>query len=96
MNNLVRITEPVIAININQTYRFGLSTADLYDFTRGIWSLSRERAENAKYAYSVFQGVIKEVYEFVGKIASEIIREKYVGKMMPKMHRQNPIKYYNC
>ena len=123
MNRLEHITEAVIAININQTYRFGLSTTDLYDFTRGIWRLNKARAENAKYAFSVYQGEIKEVYEiknwydagsteyrtrqfgfdetkdryeFVGQIASESVREKYVGKIMPKAHRQNPINYYNC
>ena len=37
-----------------------------------------------------------EMVEFVGKIASENIREKYVGKQMPELHGQNPIRYYNC
>ena len=58
----VEILDRVVAININQTYRAGLSAEELYDVTRGIWRLDRDRAENAKYAFAVYQGEIKEVY----------------------------------
>ena len=57
------INEPVIAININQTYRRGISAGELYDCTRGIWRLDRDRAERAQFAFAVYQGIIKEVYE---------------------------------
>jgi hypothetical protein len=117
------ISEPVIAININQTFRPGMSTEDLYDFTRGIWRLSLETAERAKYAFSVYGGVVKEVFEidqwhpagttsymnqrfidpilknrfeFVGHVASAGIRDKYIEKMLPQRHGQNPIRYFNC
>ena len=59
----VRIAEPVIAINLNQTYKQGINADDLYDCTRGIWRLSREHAEKAHYAFAVYQSVIREVYE---------------------------------
>jgi len=59
----VTIDDRVVAININRTYRQGISADDLYDCTRGIWRLSRERAEKAQYAFAVYQGVIREVYE---------------------------------
>jgi hypothetical protein len=118
-----KIDESVIAININQTYRDGISTGELYDSTRGIWRIDKDRAEKARFAFAVYQGVIKEVYEinqwhpegsteykyreapstpaknrfeFVGKAATEDIRDKYVGKQMPEPHGQNPIRYYNC
>lgn len=123
MKKMNKIEEPVVAININQTFRDGLSVKDLYDFTRGIWRLSKERAEDAQFAFSVYKGVIKEVYEiknwlpagstsyncrkfkledkknryeFVGNVASNDIRDKYIGNMMPELHSQNPIRYYNC
>lgn len=35
-------------------------------------------------------------YEFVGKVAPEHIRKKYVGKRMPVAQAQNPIRYFNC
>jgi uncharacterized protein len=34
--------------------------------------------------------------DFVGRVASEEVREKYVGKIMPVRHGQNPILYFNC
>ena len=121
--SIARIDEPVVAININKTYRDGISAGELYDCTRGIWRLDRERAENAQFAFAVYQGFVKEVYEinqwhrelsteyknrqpkhtklknrfeFVGKVAQDNIRDKYVGKQISKRHRGNPILYYNC
>jgi serine/threonine protein kinase len=130
--DVARIDEPVIAININQQYPQSKTAEELYHATRGIWRLSRARAERARYAFAIYQGVIKEVYtihrwmpatketteywdkrsasqgkyfpsevnegrsEFVGEIAPEAIRQKYVGRMLPKRHSQNPILYFNC
>lgn len=127
-----RIDEPVIAININQQYPKSKTAEELYHATRGIWRLSRRRAERARYAFAVYQGVIKEVYaihrwmpattetteywdrrsasqgkyfpsevnegrsEFVGELASEAIRQKYLDRRLPKRHSQNPILYFNC
>ena|SRR2546425_3737141 len=61
--NQIHIDDSVIAININRTYSYGISAEDLYDNTRGIWRLSKQRAEKAQYAFAVYQGIIKEVYE---------------------------------
>src|SRR5215212_2726462 len=61
--SIARIDDTVVAININQTYRQGISVGDLYDCTRGIWRLSRTRAGGAQYAFAVYQSEIKEVYE---------------------------------
>lgn len=120
---LTQISDPVIAININQTFRPGMNAQDKYDFTRGIWRIDAKRAEKAHYAFTVYQGVVKEVYEihewhpagtteylnqrnidpalsnrfeFVGKVAVNNIRDKYLGKALPEKHGQNPIRYYNC
>lgn len=56
------ITERVILIRINQLYRSGMDTDSLYDATRGVWVIGPRR-EFAKYAFSVFKGIVKEVYE---------------------------------
>ena len=126
------IEEPVVAININRQYPRAKNNAeDLYQATRSMWRLNRERAERARYAFAVYQGEIKEVYEierwmpasedtrrywrerenlqgddfrethdgrseFIGKLAPDAIRERYVGKRMPVRHSQNPIRYFNC
>jgi len=122
-NESIVIKDRVVAININKTYREGMSDDELYEYTRGIWRLDRDRAENAKYAFAVYQGEIKGVFEikyweragttkyefrefpdedkrnrfeFVGEVADDRIREKYINKTMPESHSQNPIKYYKC
>jgi hypothetical protein len=56
------ITEPVILIRINQLYRYGMDAASLYDATRGIWVIGPRR-ECAEYAFSVFKGIVMEVYK---------------------------------
>ena len=126
------IDEPVIAININQQYPHVRNAEDLYNATRGIWRVSLERANKANYAFAVYKGVIKEVYEidkwipaskdtreywkeresaqgkyfppevhegrseFIGKLAPEVIRKKYLGQRLPVKSTQNPIRYINC
>lgn len=125
------IDEPVVAININRQYPRARNAEDLYQVTRSMWRISRERAKRARYAFAVYQGEIKEVYEidrwmpiteatrrywkerehsqgvdfqethegrseFIGKVASDEIRKKYVGKRIPVRHSQNPIRYLNC
>lgn len=119
--SVARIDDPVIAINIAKSYKHGMCTRDLYNSTRGTWVVSRARARKARYAFAVFQGVIREVYEidewlpsgstnytrqfgdkqdgrseFLGSVAADEVRDKYVGKLLPEWHGQNPIRYFNC
>ena len=54
---------PAILININRSYKTGISKEELYEVTRGIWAANINRARQVKYAMSVFQGVVKAVYE---------------------------------
>jgi len=119
----VTIKEPGIVIRINQLYRPGMTPMELYDATRGVWVLSKRR-ERAKFAFAVFAGVIREVYEvaqwlpagatmntrppgdvldtgrweFVGRVAPERIRKRYVDRYVGHTFRQgsqNPISYVN-
>lgn len=60
------ITENVIVIKINRSYKETMSESDLYDVTRGYWKLNLERAKQAEYAFSVYKGIIKEVYKIDG------------------------------
>lgn len=127
-----QINDSVVAICINQQYEYCFNASDLYNCTRGLWRLNRGRAQKAQYAFAVYQGVIKEVYEieewvpatkerrdfwverlksqgriisplehegrsdFLGRVASEEVRKKYVGKIVPGGQGQNPIRYFNC
>jgi uncharacterized protein len=56
------IEDPVLLIRINQRYRHGMSARELYEATRGIWKLSPSHAEQASYAFAVFEGIVREVY----------------------------------
>jgi uncharacterized protein len=58
----VRIQEPSILIRITELYRPQMAAPELYDATRGIWKLGPKR-ERAKYAFAVFEGVVREIYE---------------------------------
>lgn len=35
-------------------------------------------------------------YEFIGRVAPERIRQKYIGNLLPLRHTGNPILYFNC
>jgi serine/threonine protein kinase len=129
--DFARVEEPVVAININRQYPRASNAEELYQVTRSMWRLNPERANRARYAFAIYQGVIKEVYEverwmpateatrrfwrgrenlqgedfrethdgrseFVGVVAPEAVRKKYVGKKLPGRSSQNPIRYFNC
>ncbi len=125
MLSLDDITDNVIMIRINQFYHYGMSEMELYDATRCSWRISIDNAKRVKYAFSIYDGMILEVYEitawlpahstmhsfadlsniaekdkgryeFVGVIAKENVRKKYVGKMVNNLFakgNQNPVKY---
>ena len=56
------IFEPMVLILINRLFRSDMSELELYEATRGIWEIGPRR-EGARYACTVFNGVIREVYE---------------------------------
>ena len=58
----VTVTDNVIAITINKLFYSNITEEELYEATRGIWKLG-ERRTKAKFAFAVFQGVIREVFE---------------------------------
>lgn len=60
----VSIVHPVLLIRINKLYRHNMSPLELYETTRGIWRLGRRR-ERAKFAFAVFEGIVREVYEII-------------------------------
>ncbi len=58
----VRVREPAILIRINELYRPNMTPSELYDATRASWKLGPKR-ERARYAFAVFEGIVREVYE---------------------------------
>lgn len=57
----VTITENAVLININREYRHGMPPQELYDATRSAWKVGA-RADSAEFAFSVYRGVVREVY----------------------------------
>ena len=58
---------PIVVIRINRLYRPDMSRNELYDTTRGWWRVNLEMANKARYALSVAEGCVKEVYAIKGK-----------------------------
>ena len=56
------IKHNLVIIKINKTYHQGMSARELYEFTRGFWKRKIESVSPAKYALSVVDGVVIEVY----------------------------------
>ena len=56
------ITDDIIIIKLNKSYRPGMSSEELYDITRGCWKRRMESVERAKYALAVYKGEVIEVY----------------------------------
>ena len=53
-----------VAIMINRDYRPWFGDLELFEYTRGIWAKKMVTiSENAIYAYSTYEGIVKEVYE---------------------------------
>lgn len=57
----MQIDDPVILIRINQMYKDGMSAQALYEATQGEWKVSARR-EGARYAFAVYDGIVREVY----------------------------------
>jgi hypothetical protein len=61
----VVIRDPAILIRINRLYRPTMTAVELYDATRASWKVGKRR-DQAKHAFAVFEGIVREVYEVTG------------------------------
>lgn len=57
------INEPVLIIRIKKTFRYSMLPVELYDVTRGQWSIDFKRALKVRYVFSVYDGIVQEVYK---------------------------------
>ena len=93
------IRDPSILININNLYRRDMTESEIYNATRTSWKISLNSVSDIKIAFSVYRGIIREVftvnrwlpspevkgrYMFEGKIAPKDVREKYLNKSVSK------------
>ncbi len=77
---VAEITEPVILITVNQLYKYGMSAEKLYEITRGKWVIGIHR-NKAKYAFTVFKGIIREVYEIERWFPAPVEKHSTKGKV---------------
>lgn len=56
------ISHPSLLIRINKLFRRGMTGQELYEATRGIWRVGPRR-NRVQYAFAVFHGLVREVYE---------------------------------
>jgi len=96
-----------VAILINKDFKPTFSDLQTFEITRGIWSKSCvTTAKDAKYAYAIFNGVVKDVYEIYGWVPAgtqqyftrELTEERllknpweFIGKKAPEEVRQRYI-----
>ncbi len=63
----VDIKEHAVLIKINKLYRYEMDADSLYDTTRGVWVIGGRneggRRDCPEYAFSVFRGIVLEVYK---------------------------------
>jgi len=91
----IKITDPVMLININKLYKRNMTENELYEAISKSWKVGKDR-EKVKYVLWNYKGIVREVYEvkdwysikdhnwkirrwFNGKIANDNIREKYIN-----------------
>ena len=56
------ITEPVILIRIPKLFKEDMMKEALYEATRGVWKVNRDRAKHAQYALCLAKNCVQEVY----------------------------------
>ena len=70
------ITDDIIIIKLNRSYRSGMSSEKLYDITRGCWKRRIESVERAEFALAVYKEEVIEVYRITAWYsAQEEIRD---------------------
>ena len=60
---MLDMIEPVLIIRVSKLYRESpsMTEIELFEITRGVWRLG-ERKNNIEYVFSVYDGIILEVY----------------------------------
>ncbi len=57
-----RIDEPSLLIIVNRRFKRNMTDKQLYNITRGNWVLGKNKYI-AKYAFAVYHGIIRQIYE---------------------------------
>ena len=62
MNKIERLstTEPILIVKLNQKYRQGMSSEELYEASRQYWVVGLRR-DHVKYVVAAYRGITLEV-----------------------------------
>jgi uncharacterized protein len=58
----IDVKHKAILITINKLYRSDMFATEIYETTRGIWVVGKTSRNRAEYAFSLYQGIVLEVY----------------------------------
>lgn len=58
----LEIIEPALLITVNRLFRRDMNDDEVYEITRGNWVVG-ERKNKAKFAFTVYNGIVRQVYE---------------------------------
>ena len=105
------IPDSAVLLTVDKNYR---TSGDYYESARYAWRARKERLESADYIFAVTDEIIREVFvankwyhvehgrcAFDGDIASQDVRDFYIGTPVPdrlrrKKGARNPVRYANC
>ncbi|MXZ74571.1 MAG: hypothetical protein F4207_03875 [Gemmatimonadetes bacterium] len=105
MNRIERLetNEPILIVKLNQKYRPGMSSEELYEISRQYWVVGPRR-EEAKYLVPAYRGRTIEAYfienwypvkyqgktrwAIIGVVANEGIRDQLVRKSIWHLQAQ--------
>jgi hypothetical protein len=97
VNEKVKINTPSVLIRLkklSQEHHKKLPEIELFDSNFHSWQINIENIKKVKYAFSIYQNIIKEVflvfnwklsddklkYEMIGTLADNSVRKRYIGK----------------
>ena len=91
----ISIQEPAVILNIRQLFDPSMSHEDIYEATRGDWVMGQVRREQVQYAFAVFNGIVREIYQVEswepvthdqsGEPYSST-RWRFTGRVTPELH----------
>jgi hypothetical protein len=99
----------VMLIKLTKSYYYGITDIELYDRTRGSWTVGENR-NKVKYVFSTYKNIVQEVYEVAGWFQSNTTfltneeepgdRYEFVGRLSNKKIREqykykDVSKYFN-
>ncbi len=77
------IDDNIAIIKIGKSFKDAKTPTQLYDSTRGEWRVKLETAQKADYALSVYDKIVREVYEIDFWIPAEKLYRESFPNLVP-------------